>query len=141
MSNHNERPDSPEKKEDVLWSFLYFHWSGHITVFSGAILAAYLTDNHLITAGAILILIGHLLMMAPVDIIRVCRHYDKERQFIPLYVAQYGLYLLFSGILIAGWLASYATGQHLYTAMGMFVYAVSPLFFWLYGLIRKKGRE
>ncbi len=56
-------------------------------------------------------------------------------------MVRYSLYLVFSGILIAGWMASYATGQYLYTAMGMFVYAVSPLFFSLYNQVRKNGNN
>jgi hypothetical protein len=134
-----------EQMEESLWSFLYCHWFGHVIFFSGTLLAAYLTGNHLFTACAILPFTAHGLILAPVDIIQVCRHYSEERRFIPLYVAQYSLYLFFSGILISGWLASYATGQYLYTAMGMFVYAVSPLFFTLffnlYDLAKKKGRK
>ena len=124
-----------------LWHFLYFHWGGHVIFFSGTLLAAYLTGNHLFTACAILPFTAQGLILALVDIIQVCRHYREERLFIPLYVAQYSLYLVFSGILITGWLASYATGQHLYTAMGMLIYAVSPLFFRLYDLAKEKGRK
>lgn len=127
--------------EEELRSFLYFHWGGHVYVFGVAFLGAYLTDNHLITAGAILMFVGHLLIMAPSDIIRVCRHYREERPLIPLYAAQYILYLFFFGVLISGWLVAYTTGQHLYSAMGMIFYAVSPLFFRLYDLVKKKDRE
>ena len=141
MSEHSESPDFSEQMEEELWRFLYFHWAGHIIVFGVTFLGAYLTHNHLITAGAILIFIAHLLIMAPIDIIHVCRHYREERRFIPLYVAQYSLYLFFSGVLIVGWLVSYTTGRHLYTAMGMFFYAVSPLFFRMYDLAKKKGRK
>ena len=141
MSDHSESPWTSEQMEESLWSFLYSHWGGHVIFFSGTLLAAYLTGNHLFTACAILPFTVHGLLLALVDIIQVCRHYREERRFIPLYVARYSLYLVFSGILFAGWLASYATGQYLYTAMGMFVYAVSPLFFSLYDLAKKKGRK
>ncbi len=141
MIDHKESPDSSGQMEEDIWGFLYFHWSGHIIFFSGTFLAAYLTGNHLFTACAILPFIVHGLLLALVDITQVCRHYSEERRHIPLYAAQYGLYLFFSGGLIAGWLASYTTGQHLYTAMGMLNYAISPLFFWLYDIVRKKGRK
>ena len=145
MSDHSERPMTSEEMEEALWHFLYFHWGVHVIVFSGTLLAAYLTGNHLFTACAILPFTTNGLILALVDIIQVCRHYSEKRRFIPLYVAQYSLYLFFSGILIAGWLASYATGQCLYTAMGMFIYVVSPLFFTLffnlYDLAKKKGRK
>ena len=141
MSDHSESPWTSVQMEESLWSFLYCHWGGHVIFFSGTLLAAYLTGNHLFTACAILPFTVHGLLLALVDIIQVCRHYREERRFIPLYAVQYSLYLFFSGILIAGWLASYTTGQHLYTAMGMFVYIVSPLFFRLYDLAKKNGRK
>ena len=130
-----------EEMEEALWSFLYCHWGGHVIFFSGTLLAAYLTGNHLFTSCAILPFTVHGLLAALVDIIQVCRHYSEKRRFFPLYAVQYSLYLFFSGILITGWLASCATGQYLYTAMGMFVYAVSPLFFSLYNFAKKKGRK
>ena len=130
-----------EQMAEDLRHFLYFHWGGHVIFFSGTLLAAYLTDNHLFTSCAILPFTAHGLILALVDITQICRHYSEERRFIPLYAVQYSLYLFFSGILFAGWLASYTTGQHLYTAMGMFVYIVSPLFFNLYDLAKKKGRK
>ena len=141
MSDHSESPWTSEQMEESLRSFLYCYWGVHVIVFSGTLLAAYLTGNHLFTACAILPFTAHGLILALVAITQVCRHYSEERRFIPLYAVQHSLYLFFSGVLIAGWLASYATGQYLYTAMGMFVYAVSPLFFSLYDLVRKKGRK
>ena len=141
MSDYSESPITSEQMEESIWSFLYSYWGVHVIVFSGTLLAAYLTGNHLFTACAILPFTVHGLLLALVDIIEVCRHYREKRRHIPLYAAQNSLYLFFSGILIAGWLASYATGQYLYTAMGMFVYAVSPLFFTLYDLAKKKGRK
>jgi hypothetical protein len=141
MSDHSESPMTSEQMEESLRSFLYSYWGVHVIFFSGTLLAAYLTGNHLFTSCAILPFTAHGLLLALVDIIQVCRHYSEERRFIPLYAVQYSLYLFFSGILIAGWLASYATGQYLYTAMGMFVYIVSPLFFSLYDLAKKKGRK
>lgn len=141
MSDHSESPWTSEQMEESLWSFLYCHWGVHVIFFSGTLLAAYLTGNHLFTACAILPFTVQGLLLAPIDIIQVCRHYREERRFIPLYVVRCSLYLFFSEILIAGWLASYTTGQHLYTAMGMFVYIVSPLFFRLYDLAKKKGRK
>ena len=141
MSDHSESPITSEQMEESLWSFLYSHWGGHVIFFSGTLLAAYLTGNHLFTACAILPFTAHGLILALVDITQVCRHYSEERRFIPLYGVQYSLYLFFSGVLFAGWLASYTTGQHLYTAMGMFVYIVSPLFFRLYDLAKKKRRK
>ena len=141
MSDHSESPWTSEQMEESLWSFLYSHWGGHVIFFSGTLLAAYLTGNHLFTACAILPFTVHGLLLALVDITGICRHYSEKRRFFPLYVVQYSLYLFFSGILFAGWLASYTTGQHLYTAMGMFVYIVSPLFFRLYDLAKKNGRK
>ncbi|MBP3499797.1 MAG: hypothetical protein J6J97_06900 [Akkermansia sp.] len=141
MSVHTKGPDSSKQMEETLWSFLYFHWSGHIIVFGGAFLAAYLTDNHFITAGAILLFIGHLLIQLPVDIIRICRHFREGRLHIPLYVTQYSLYLSFSGILITGWQASYATGQHLYTAVGMLIYAASIITIFVGKLCRCTGHQ
>lgn len=141
MSDYSESPITSEQMEESIWSFLYSYWGVHVIFFSGTLLAAYLTGNHLFTSCAILPFTVHGLILALVDIIQVCRHYSEKRRFIPLYVVQYSLYLFFSGILIAGWLASYATGQYLYTAMGMFVYAVSPLFFSLYDLVKKNGRK
>ena len=141
MSDYSESPITSEQMEGSIWSFLYSYWGVHVIFFSGTLLAAYLTGNHLFTSCAILPFTVHGLILALVDIIQVCRHYSEERRFIPLYVVRYSLYLFFSGILIAGWLASYATGNHLYTALGMLVYIVSPVLFHLAYIREKQGKQ
>ena len=44
----------PEEIEDV-YHFLYFHWFGHVLIFAGSLIAAWVTDNNLITGAAVLV--------------------------------------------------------------------------------------
>ena len=48
-------------------------------------------------------------------------YWERKR----LYAVKYGLFMLFSALLVAGWLATDHTGQYLYTAAGMLIYAAS----------------
>ena len=121
-----------EEAEDVTWELLYFHWSGHTMLFTGAFIATYVTGDIRITGGAVLLfvasgIIGFAIWQAP----------------FRRYAVDYVLYTLFSAFLAAGWWASYATGNHLYTALGMLVYIVSPVLFHLayYNVREKQGKQ
>lgn len=120
-----------EEAAEETWELLYFHWSGHAMLFTGAFIATYVTGDMHLTGGAVLLfvasgIIGFAIAQAPF------------RQ----YAMAYGLYTLFSAFLAAGWWASYATGNHLYTALGMLVYIVSPVLFHLaYNVREKQGKQ
>lgn len=110
------------KPEEIVGVYhcLYFHWFGHVLLFAGSFIDAWLTDNHLITGAAVLVFCGGgLIPMLAVDMTGSSR--DRKR----LYAVKYGLFILFSALLVAGWLATYQTGQHFYTAAGMLIYAAS----------------
>ena len=109
----------PEEIEDVNHS-LYFHWFGHVLIFAGSLIAAWVTDNNLITGAAVLVFCGSgLITMALAD----ARATSRERK--RLHAVKYGLFMLFSAFLVAGWLSTDHTGQYLYTAAGMLIYAAS----------------
>ena len=108
----------PEEIEDV-YHFLYFHWFGHVLLFAGSLIAAWVTDNNLITGAAVLVFCGSGLMMALADALPP--YWERKR----LYAVKYGLFMLFSAFLVAGWLATDHTGHYLYTAAGMLIYAAS----------------
>lgn len=109
---------TPEENEDV-YHFLYFHWFGHVLIFAGSLIAAWVTDNNLITGAAVLVFCGGGLITMLTDA-TVSSRYRKR-----VYAVKYGLFILFSALLVAGWLATDHTGQHLYTAAGMLIYAAS----------------
>ncbi len=89
-------------------------------IFAGSLIAAWVTDNNLITGAAVLVFCGSgLITIALAD----ARATSRERK--RLYAVKYGLFMLFSAFLVAGWLATDHTGQYLYTAAGMLIYAAS----------------
>ena len=123
----NSEAAEEEAAEDVTWELLYFHWSGHAMLFTGAFIATYVTGDIHLTGGAVLLFVASGII-----------GFAIERPAFRRYAMAYGLYTLFSAFLAAGWWASYATGNHLYTALGMLVYIVSPVLFHLADNVREK---
>lgn len=127
----NSEAAEEEAAEDVTWELLYFHWSGHAMLFTGAFIATYVTGDMHLTGGAVLLFVASGI-----------NEFAIRQAPFRRYAVDYGLYTLFSAFLAAGWWASYATGNHLYTAIGMLLYIVSPVLFHLaYNVREKQGKQ
>lgn len=125
---------SDSEAAEEIWHILNFHWGGHTMIFTGTFIATYVTGECLITGCAVL-------LFAADGIINLATALTHLRQHICRYAVALGMYILFAACLVAGWWASYAMGNLLFTALSMLAYMVNPLLLHLADSIREKQRK